>query len=100
AFSIGDGQRRFGSGTTDPEGNVEIAGLPAGAATITAAHDALADATPADVVLPVSGIVESRLTLRQPGFAALSVSKPDGGPVAASLRVHGPLGVREDERDR
>src|SRR5262249_29628137 len=96
----GDGPEQYGSGTTDAGGHVEIQGLPAGAAVITAAHEALAEPRPADVVLPGSGFVDARLTMREPGFAAITVTTPDGAPAAASLRVHGPLGVRDDERDR
>jgi protocatechuate 3,4-dioxygenase beta subunit len=91
---VDDGRGRvFGTARTDAEGLAEIAGLPAGPATVTAGHADLAEAVPANIVLPAAGKVEAALRLRQPGWADLRVTARDASVVAGTkFVVTGPLG--------
>ena len=95
------GDEPLGTGTTDAAGDVEIAGLPAGAAVVVATHASLAESAPAGIALPASGAVEVKVALREPGFADVAVARADGTPAAgASVAVHGPLGAGSEDRER
>lgn len=91
---LGDGP--LASGTTDADGRCELSGLPAGDAEFTAKHKDHADAAPTSVVLPASGGVDVALTLRVPGFVAVTVLGPDGKPVGSAEVLVAPAD-REDD---
>ena len=89
AVSVGDGGDvqilgggPFASGTTDAEGRCELAGLSAGDAEFSATHSEHAPSLPVAAALPASGGVDVALTLRVPGFVAVTVVGVDGKPVA------------------
>lgn len=69
------------TGTTDADGRCELAGLPSGDAEFTATHKEHAPSLPVVLALPAAGAVDVALTLRVPGFVAVTVTGVDGKPV-------------------
>ena len=86
------------SGTTDADGRCELAGLPAGAAEFSATHKEHAPSLPVAVALPASGGVDAALTLRVPGFVAVTVVGVDGKPVAEAEVMVAPTAAGEGGR--
>ncbi|MEO6597788.1 MAG: carboxypeptidase-like regulatory domain-containing protein [Planctomycetota bacterium] len=102
AVTIGNAPETLGAAETDAEGTAVIPGLPAGNATVRATHAKFAAALPARLMLPASGAVEASLTLREPGFAEITVLLANGTTSAQdALRVVGPAdGNREGTRSK
>jgi len=80
AAVIGD-RDELGAATTDEHGVALVKGLPAGDAVVTAKHDRHADAVPGRLALPEAGTVETKLSMRTPGFVDVEVVSRDGAPV-------------------
>lgn len=77
----------LGSATTDENGVAMVKGLPAGEAVAKAVHVDHADSEPVHLTLPGAGTIETKLTMRTPGFAEVHVVSRDGKPVAACAFV-------------
>ncbi len=77
-----DGGERLGTATSGADGIATIAGLPSGELQLEGTHSRFAPAAPVRATLPKSGTVETSLTLREPGIAAITVIGRDGAPQA------------------
>jgi hypothetical protein len=76
---------------TGAGGTVAVTGLPPGTVTVDATHAAFGAAPTLAVVVPDAGEIDARLTLQQPGFAAIEVLGADGAASPhETLRVTGP----------
>lgn len=95
SMTIDSDDPSLGSGTTDEDGRVLIAGLPAGPAAVLASHPDHANSRPVRVVLPRAGEVEAQLTLRAGGRVDVTVVDANGNPKRADFIVRGPLAVGE-----
>jgi protocatechuate 3,4-dioxygenase beta subunit len=105
AVAVGDGGDvqilgggPFASGTTDAEGRCELAGLSAGDAEFSATHSEHAPSLPVAAALPASGGVDVALTLRVPGFVAVTVVGVEGKPVAEAEVMVAPTAAGEGGR--
>ncbi len=86
----------LGEGTTDGDGKVTIAGLPAGPVVVRAEHEDNAPGKPVQIVLPRVGEVEAHLTMRAGGFIdVLTVDADDAPKSGAAFLVRGPRSVGE-----
>ena len=77
------GDMVLGAAETDANGIAVVIGLPAATARVEAKHADFAPATPVTLQLSGAGSVESTLTMRKPGFAAIQAIGPDGEPATA-----------------
>jgi hypothetical protein len=86
------------TGRTGADGHVVLTGLPAGAVTVSATHEAHAASRAIETVLPQRGRVEAIATLRQAGFAAIEVVDATGAPVEGmGILLRGPSGDDSEE---
>ncbi|MCB9879339.1 MAG: carboxypeptidase regulatory-like domain-containing protein [Planctomycetes bacterium] len=81
-----DGSEMLGQGTTDELGIADVRGLSAADGEVHVTHESFAPNEPTSVIVPASGVVESRVTLSRPGFVAVRVLRADGS-VAANTNV-------------
>ena len=98
--AMGLSHLEVGEGRTNNEGVVEIGGLPGGPARLVCRHAEYAEAVPVDLVVPVTGVADARLVVRQPGFVDVQVFDAEGQPMSGRFVVHGPVGNGEEGRDR